>query len=66
MEGLVRGGAAIVGAAESDIGAVAAELISEGTASTDVGFMDPARFGERQPTAAARPPDGAASYSELL
>jgi sarcosine oxidase len=50
----------------ASLGAVAAELISEGTATTDVGFMDPARFGERQPTAAARPPDGAASYSELL
>jgi sarcosine oxidase len=50
----------------ASLGAVAAELISEGTATTDIGFMDPARFGERQPTAAARPPDGAASYSELL
>ncbi len=50
----------------ASLGAVAAELISEGTATTDIGFMDPARFGDRQPTAAARPPDGAASYSELL
>ena len=50
----------------ASLGTVAAELISEGTATTDIGFMDPARFGDRQPTAAARPPDGAASYSELL
>jgi sarcosine oxidase len=28
----------------SSLGAVAADLISDGTTATDVGFMDPARF----------------------
>jgi sarcosine oxidase len=48
----------------SSLGAVAAELIAEGTTATDVSFMDPARFLEPHRTVAALPLDGAESRSE--
>jgi sarcosine oxidase len=48
----------------SSLGAVAADLISEGTTTTDVGFMDPARFLPPQQTVTALPLDGTASTPE--
>jgi sarcosine oxidase len=50
----------------ASLGAVAAELIAEGTSATDVSFMDPGRFLDPQRAVAAWPRDGAATYSELL
>jgi sarcosine oxidase len=50
----------------SSLGAVAADLIAEGTTTTDISFMDPARFLAPQHTAAAHHVDGTATYSELL
>jgi sarcosine oxidase len=44
----------------SSLGAVAADLISAGTTTTDVSFMDPARFLPPRQTLAALPLDGAA------
>jgi sarcosine oxidase len=49
----------------SSLGAVAAELIAEGTATTDVSFLDPTRFLPPQQAAAAFP-GGAESFLELL
>jgi sarcosine oxidase len=49
----------------SSLGAVAAELISEGTTTTDISFMNPARFLESQRAGAAFPTDGTATYPEL-
>jgi sarcosine oxidase len=48
----------------SSIGAVAADLISEGTTTTDISFMDPARFMPPQHAVGALPMDAAASCSE--
>jgi sarcosine oxidase len=45
----------------SSLGAVAADLISEGTTATDVSFMDPMRFAGPQQTLAALPLAGTAS-----
>jgi sarcosine oxidase len=45
----------------SSLGAVAADLISDGTTATDVSFMDPMRFLEPQRTVAALPLAGTAS-----
>jgi sarcosine oxidase len=45
----------------SSLGAVAADLISEGTTTTDVSFMDPMRFLGPQHTVAALPLAGNAS-----
>ena len=50
----------------ASLGAVAAELIAEGTSATDVSFMDPGRFLDPQRAVAAWPRDGVATYSELL
>ncbi len=50
----------------SSLGAVAADLIAEGTTTTDISFMDPARFLAPQHTVAAQHLDDAATYSELL
>ena len=50
----------------SSLGAVAAELVAEGTTATDVSFMDPARFLDPQRAVDGLPRDGAATYSELL
>jgi sarcosine oxidase len=50
----------------SSLGAVVADLIPEGTSTTDIGFRDPARFLAPQRTVAAVPLDGAATYQELL
>ena len=49
----------------SSLGAVAADLISEGTTTTDVSFMDPARFLPPQHSVADLPLNGAASGPEL-
>ena len=46
------------------LGAVAADLISEGTTTTAVGFMDPARFLPPRQTVTALPLDGTASSPE--
>ena len=48
----------------SSLGAVAADLISEGTTTTDVSFMDPARFLPPQHSVADIPLNGAASGPE--
>jgi len=48
----------------SSLGAVAAELVAEGTTTTDVSFMDPARFLEPHRTVAALPLNGAEPHSE--
>jgi sarcosine oxidase len=50
----------------SSLGAVAADLISEGTTTTDVSFMDPARFLPPHHKVADIPLNGAASGPELL
>jgi sarcosine oxidase len=50
----------------ASLGAVAAELIAEGTSATDVSFMDPGRFLGPQRAVTAWPRDGVATYSELL
>jgi sarcosine oxidase len=50
----------------ASLGAVAAELIAEGTSATDVSFMDPARFLDPQRAVTAWSRDGVATYSELL
>jgi sarcosine oxidase len=49
----------------SSLGAAAADLISEGTTTTDVSFMDPARFLPPQHNVADIPLNGAASGPEL-
>jgi sarcosine oxidase len=49
----------------SSLGAVAADLISEGTTTTDVSFMHPARFLPPQHSVADLPLNGAASGPEL-
>ena len=49
----------------SSLGAVAADLISEGTTTTDVSFMDPARFLPPHHNVADIPLNGAASGPEL-
>jgi sarcosine oxidase len=49
----------------SSLGAVAADLIAEGTTTTDISFMDPARFLAPQHRGAQHV-DDAATYSELL
>jgi len=45
----------------TSLGAVAADLIVEGTSTTDVSFMDPMRFSEPQRTVAALPLAGTGS-----
>jgi sarcosine oxidase len=45
----------------TSLGAVAADLIAEGTTTTDIGFMDPMRFSGPEQTVAALPLAGAAS-----
>ena len=49
----------------SSLGAVAADLICEGTTATDISFMDPARFLDSPRAVAGFPPDRT-TYSELL
>jgi sarcosine oxidase len=49
----------------TSLGAVAADLIAEGTTTTDVSFMDPARFLPPQHSVADLPLNGAASGPEL-
>jgi sarcosine oxidase len=49
----------------SSLGAVAADLISDGTTTTDVSFMDPARFLPPHHKVADIPLNGAASGPEL-
>ena len=48
----------------SSLGAVAADLISEGTTTTDISFMDPARFMPPEQTVGALPLDAAAALPE--
>ena len=50
----------------TSLGAVAADLIAEGTSTTDVSFMDPMRFSGPQRTVAALPLTGTAFRSEHL
>jgi sarcosine oxidase len=48
----------------SSLGAVAADLIADGTATTDVTFMDPARFLAPGQAIASFPVTGAAPSGE--